>query len=298
MIRMYEDLAAPASFSSFDIHDFTHTAGETAGPDLTDAVTSVTDGAFYWALGLVTPANGWIGTGGDDITQAGRPSDRLGDAIFALNRTTDTGAAAGSVHTLATLTNPLGMEGEFIGSSHIGGPILGSPWDLSSETDIEFRSITPTEDPNIDIKPFSNPNSLNPKRKGNMAVAILGSETFDVTEVDVLTILLEGVAPLTKGGKDPGNLLPANDDGFMDLWFHFDNQEILAAIGGFAEELTLTGNLLDGTPFSATDSIRILGFPGVFAAGLSSGLDATAAPEPATLSLLMLGGLALLKRKK
>ena len=297
MIRMYEDYEPPNSLSDFDIHDFTHSAGETLGIDMADGAGSVTDGAFYWALGLVSPGNNWIGIGGDDITAVGRPSDRLGDAIFALDRTTDTGAAAGSIHTLSTLTNALGMTGEFIGTSEIGGPVAGSPWPLASHTNVEFVSTAPTDEPNLDIKPYSVPNTLNPKRKGNMAVALLGSETFDVTEVDVFTILLEGVDPLSKGNKDPGNLGPANDDEFMDLWFHFDNQEILAAIGGCATELTLTGNLLDGTPFSATDSIRILGCTNGLTAGFGK-LGAMVAPEPATLSLLMLGGGLLLRRKK
>ena len=298
MIRMYEDYEPPNSLSVFDIHDFTHSAGETAGIDMADGAGSVTDGAFYWALGFVNPGNNWIGTGTDDITAVGGPSDRLGDAIFALDRTTDTGAAAGSVHTLSTMTNAFGMTGEFIGTSEIGGPVLGSPWPLSSHTNIEFVSTAPTDEPNLDIKPYSFPNTLNPKRKGNMAVALLGSETFDVTEVDVFTILLEGVEPLTKGKKDPGNLASANDDEFMDLWFHFDNQDILAAIGGCATELTMTGNLLGGAPFSATDSIRIFGCPEESTVAVAGALGITAAPEPATLSLLMLGGALLLRRKK
>ena len=141
MIRMYEDFEPPGDSTHFDIHDFTDSLGETAGPDQPDAITSVTDGAFYWALGLVSAGNAWTGAGGDDITAVGGPSDRLGDAFFALDRTADTGAAAGSVHTMKVLTNALGMSGEFIGTSEIGGPIAGSPWPLSSHSNVELVII-------------------------------------------------------------------------------------------------------------------------------------------------------------
>jgi hypothetical protein len=40
----------------------------------------------------------------------------------------------------------------------------------------------------IDIKPGSDPNSINPKSMGVVPVAILGSDNFDVTEVDVTTL--------------------------------------------------------------------------------------------------------------
>ncbi len=144
-------------------------------------------------------------------------------------------------------------------------------------------------DPNIDIKPGSFPNSINSRSNGNIPVAILGSATFDVNDVDVSTVLLEGVAPRVKGNNGSGAVEDVNDDGFPDLVFHFDTQEVMAAIGGAATEMTLTGNLLDGTPFSATDSVRIL--------GNSNGASIAATPGLATLSMLMLGGALLLRRK-
>ncbi len=141
MIRMYEDFEPPGDSSHFDIHDFTDLLGETPGPDMPDAITSVTDGAFYWALGLVSAGNAWIGTGFDDLSLPIGPSDRLGDVVFAPDRPTELGAAAGSVHSMLALTNALGMSGEFIGTSQIGGPIAGSPWPLSSHSNVDLVVI-------------------------------------------------------------------------------------------------------------------------------------------------------------
>ena len=50
----------------------------------------------------------------------------------------------------------------------------------------------------IDIKPGSCPNPFNGKSKGSVPVAILGSDVFDVSEVDPATITLEGVPALDK----------------------------------------------------------------------------------------------------
>ena len=112
-----------------------------------------------------------------------------------------------------------------------------------------------------------------------MPVAVLGSETFDVAEIDVSTLRLEGVGPLMSGGGpkleyvtgalDKDSDCECTNDGsdeFIDLKMKFLGQEIAAAVpmGERGEErvLTLTGELLDGTPFEATDCVVFVGPPG------------------------------------
>jgi hypothetical protein len=141
----------------------------------------------------------------------------------------------------------------------------------------------------FDIHPRSCPNPFNikwleniNKGKGNdktktkkggvMPAAIVGSERFDVTEIDISTLLLEGVQPLRSNLEDVTRPVSSNaacacttgsPDGFRDLTLKFSRPEIAAVIGP-AEvedvvELTLTGTLMDGTPFEASDCVTIVG---------------------------------------
>lgn len=120
---------------------------------------------------------------------------------------------------------------------------------------------------NVDIKPTSWPNPLNVNSKGVLPVAILGTEDFDVTQIDPATILLEGVAPLRWALEDvgtPGDPL-AGPDGFTDLTLKFDAQEIVAVLGvvndGDVVVLHLTGNLkeeFDGASIVGEDVVRII----------------------------------------
>ena len=131
----------------------------------------------------------------------------------------------------------------------------------------------------VDIRPGSCPNPLNCKSKGNLPVAILGTVTFDVTQVDPATIRLAGVAPLRWDYEDvaapfepySGKQDCAVDcnsmgpDGYMDATIKFDTQEVLAALGetiqdGVCIVAQLTGNLREsagGTGIVGEDLIRI-----------------------------------------
>ncbi|MDH3216946.1 MAG: hypothetical protein OEN01_11760, partial [Candidatus Krumholzibacteria bacterium] len=138
----------------------------------------------------------------------------------------------------------------------------------------------------LDIKPGSCPNPFNlklydflddgkPTKGGVLPVAILGSASFDVAEIDITTLSLEGVAPRQKGGgpkfEDVAtpfvgaecSCTDAGPDGITDLMMHFSSQEVAAAVpigvGGEKRALTLTGQLLDGTSFEASDCVTFVG---------------------------------------
>ena len=79
----------------------------------------------------------------------------------------------------------------------------------------------------IDIKPGSDPNSINMKSQGTIAVAILSSPTFDATtQLDKVLLLTFGqignedsLAFCTKSNED------VNDDGLDDVVCHFRIQD-------------------------------------------------------------------------
>jgi hypothetical protein len=110
----------------------------------------------------------------------------------------------------------------------------------------------------IDIKPGSDPNCFNNDGHGVIPVAILGSADFDVTSIDPATVALESLAVRAAGRK--GNLQAhiedVNGDGFADLVVQIEDSDGAFNIG--SGTATLTGQLLDGTPFEGTDDICIV----------------------------------------
>jgi hypothetical protein len=141
----------------------------------------------------------------------------------------------------------------------------------------------------FDIHPRSCPNPFNiqwleniDKGKGNdnsktkkggvMPTAIAGSGYFDVTDINISSIRLENVISIKTAYEDVTEPVSSSEpcacnaggpDGFMDLIIKFSRQEIAAAIGPVEVqdevELTLSGEMLDGTPFEVSDCVTIVG---------------------------------------
>lgn len=116
----------------------------------------------------------------------------------------------------------------------------------------------------MDIKPGSCTNPLNTNSNGVLPVAVLGSQDFDVTQINIDTVSLEGVAPLRYSIEDvtgPNDCGTEMYDGYLDLNLKFDTPAIVDAIGpvnnGDEVTLTLTGQLFDGTPIEAQDKVLI-----------------------------------------
>ncbi len=155
-----------------------------------------------------------------------------------------------------------GIEG-FI--NHWVSPELSTAWALLALE--RFAPPPPVIEVPVDIKPMSWPNPLNVNSKGVLPVAILGTEDFDVTQIDPATILLEGKAPLRWALEDVGTADDplAGPDGFTDLSLKFNTQEIVSVLGAVNDGdyvvLHLTGNLkpeFGGTPIEGEDVVIII----------------------------------------
>ena len=140
----------------------------------------------------------------------------------------------------------------------------------------------------LDIKPGSCPNPVNPRSKGVVPVAIVGSTSFDVAHIDTNTLALrrtDGVGVVVTPLSGPprpgittddvatpfaGDLCDCHDlggDGIDDLLLKFSTPELTGAFelselpSGASLLLTLSGSLLDGTAFEASDCVVIPGKP-------------------------------------
>lgn len=136
-----------------------------------------------------------------------------------------------------------------------------------------FVTIVPPQEiaVEIDICPEKCPNTLDVGSKGQLPLAILGTEVFDVTQIDPDSVYLEGVYRKRYNYEDvtgPHECDCGFDcespDGNVDMTLKFDRKQIIPVIGevndGDVIELTLTGNLkseFGGTPIQGTDTIII-----------------------------------------
>jgi hypothetical protein len=119
-----------------------------------------------------------------------------------------------------------------------------------------------TSEVGIDIKPGGNPNNINLKSNGVVAVAVLSTEDFDAGTIDPGTVLFAGAV------TERSTLEDVDGDGDLDMLFHFKTEKL--ELDENSTEATLTGMMTstiasmmthesaDGKEIQGTDKVRIV----------------------------------------
>ena len=187
-----------------------------------------------------------------------------------------------------------GVSADGLGNVYISGETFGSLGGTHAGGRDAFivKFSDPIPEPTtlalVDIKPGSDSNPIN-INNGVLPVAILGTEDFDVTVVDIDSLLFGDPLLIDEGGSPVSPLRSAfedvSDDGFLDLSLKFSVAEMSdnVVLGPDTLEGLLTGALLDGTPFAGMDSIRIVPPNG----SNGNSLQVNSVPEPTTCTLAL-----------
>jgi len=123
---------------------------------------------------------------------------------------------------------------------------------------IGFRVVASVLEPTViegtvDI----DPDTLNLKSKGKWITCYIElPEGYDVAEIDVSTIMLNDLVPAE---SRPTGILDHDGDGVAELMVKFSRAAVQGLLGPADQaELTVTGELADGTLFEGTDTIRVV----------------------------------------
>ncbi len=238
--------------------DLTVDLGEGASPynysDMTGAVVvGSTSPQGFWTVVQDSgePGFEWGRIAWNTEPEALEPS---GTAIVVEVRTSDSEAGLGAESFTPVASGELFSSfGRYI---EVRVTLKASPEGVSPVlSDIRVQPALIEVD--IDIKPGSDPNSINTKRtKGVVPVAVLGTEDFDVLTIDVTTLRFgpDLAAPAHDVSVRGGHLSDVDGDGDLDLVTHYVVGETGIAAGDTSA--CLVGETLGGIPIEGCDAVR------------------------------------------
>lgn len=133
-------------------------------------------------------------------------------------------------------------------SSDISGGIQA--W--REETYVGFR-VASVPEPVIKATVYIDPNVLNLQSKGKWITCYIElPEGYDVPDIDISTIMLNGQVPAE---SSPTAIADYDSDGIADLMVKFSRSAVQAIVQSGEVELTVSGELADGTKFEGSDTI-------------------------------------------
>ncbi len=123
---------------------------------------------------------------------------------------------------------------------------------ICDNEEIEFLFVE------IDIKPGSDPNSINLQSEGVIPVAIITTPDFDASVVDVATVTLSGASARLRGrSQKVGSLEDVDGDGDLDMVVQFEVQDTSNLRAVFSEAV-LVGKTISSVDIMGVDSIVVV----------------------------------------
>ena len=213
------------------------------------------DGVDQWQAGMWGAIDGvTYNTGGtyDVVITLHATDDTTGEAYMTVNGEPQ-GFYVPNWHSGPADLMPAGMT--FTGDMTQMQVFYGL-YGYGATHSVAFEDITVAgclywTDVEIDIKPGSDPNSINLKSKGVVPVAVLSND-FAASTVDPETVEFAGADPVRWTLED------VDRDGDMDMLFHFKTQDL--SLTASSTEATLTGDTSDPTNphIIGTDTVNIV----------------------------------------
>lgn len=164
-----------------------------------------------------------------------------------------------TVLTATAAVNP-GLNHIKLAIADAGDRILDANVLIKAESFVCKPPVIPVD---IDIKPGSDPNSINCNNANELiTVAVLTTDNFDATQIDHETVEFEGAMESHINKKTYESRRHVEDvdlDGDLDLVLHF--LLIESNLTCESVEGTLTGELFDGTPIEGMDAVRMVDVP-------------------------------------
>lgn len=158
----------------------------------------------------------------------------------------------GRAHAVAQLVAPL--------TADVGFEDVGYPFGDFDYNDVTFRFtnvyVTPLQ-VRADVKPGSDPNSINLRSNGNVPVAVFGGSygglTLDARLINRESVRFAGAPALPIGSSSED----INRDGVPDMVFHFDTKALISLTSS-STQACLTGTTSTGIAFEGCDSVRVI----------------------------------------
>lgn len=111
----------------------------------------------------------------------------------------------------------------------------------------------------IDVKPGNDQNVINASVKGDLPVAILGSADFDINQIVLDSVKLNGAGMAVKGSRKTARMVytvnDVNGDGFTDMVCYFNNQSL--GLTSATTSVALQLELNNGRLFEGFDTVKV-----------------------------------------